>query len=185
MPTKRFALLFLPILMACAALFAADSPDDRQPTDPKSIASQANPSARPVAIEDLFFSRRVSSPAWSPMAGKIAFTTNLTGRANLWVVNSDGGWPLQLTVSDDRQSGAIWSPDGKWIVYEQDFGGSEYYDIFAVPSGGGTPVNLTNTPDISETHPLFSPDGKTLACDYKPKTRPAPTSRLSTGVRGN
>ena len=33
--------------------------------------------------------------------------------------------------------------------------GSEYYDLFAVPSGGGAPVNLTNTPDISETGPHF------------------------------
>ena len=64
----------------------------------------------------------------------------------------------------------MWSPDGKWILYQQDFGGHEYYDIFAVPSGGGAPVNLTNTPEISETDPLFSPDGKTLALNYKPKT---------------
>ena len=43
-------------------------------------------------------------------------------------------------------------PHGKWILYQQDFGGHEYYDIFAVPSGGGAPVNLTNTPEI-ETDP--------------------------------
>ena len=48
-------------------------------------------------------------------------------------------------------------------MYEQDFGGSEYYDLFAIPSGGGAPVNLTNTPDISESNPLFSPDGKRIA----------------------
>ncbi len=149
--------------------FAA-GPADRQPTDPKSIASQSNPSAKPVPIDDLFFSRRVSSPAWSPDGKTIAFTTNLTGRNNLWLVTAAGGWPLQLTVSDDRQDGAIYSLDGKWILYQQDFGGHEYYDIFAVPSGGGAPVNLTNTPEISETDPLFSPDGKSVALNYKPKT---------------
>ncbi len=153
-------------------MFAADSPNDRQPTDPKSLNSPVSASARAVPIEDFFYSRRVSSPAWSPDGKKIAFTTNLTGRNNLWVVNSEGGWPLQLTVSDDRQSGSVWSPDGKWIVYHQDFGGGEYYDLFAVPSGGGTPVNLTNTPDISETDPLFSPDGKMLALSYKLKASP-------------
>ena len=152
--------------------FATDSPNDRQPTDPKSLSSPSSPSARAVPIEDLFYSRRVSSPAWSPDGRRIVFTTNLTGRANLWVVNANGGWPLQLTVSDDRQSGAVWSPDGKWIVYEEDFGGSEYYDLFAVPSSGGVPVNLTDTADISESGPLFSPDGKTVAFGYKPKTSP-------------
>jgi dipeptidyl aminopeptidase/acylaminoacyl peptidase len=165
---RQFTYLVVALISAIAGLAAG--PADRQPTDPKSIASQSNPSAKPVPIDDLFFSRRVASPAWSPDGKTIAFTTNLTGRNNLWLVNSDGGWPLQLTVSDDRQNGAIWSRDGKWILYQQDFGGHEYYDIFAVPSGGGAPVNLTNTPEISETDPIFSPNGKTLALNYKPKT---------------
>ncbi len=166
---RRHLILTIALLFSLLA-FAADSPADRQPTDPKSIASQSNPSAKPVPIDDLFFSRRVASPAWSPDGKTVAFTTNLTGRNNLWLVNSQGGWPLQLTVSEDRQDGATFSPDGKWILYQQDFGGHEYYDIFAVPSGGGAPVNLTNTPDISETDPIFSPDGKSIALNYKPKT---------------
>ncbi len=169
---SRFGLI---AVLACAGQMparAADSPADRKPTDARAISSPTSTVARPVPIEDLFYSRRVSSPAWSPDGRRIAFTTNLTGRANLWVVNADGGWPLQLAVSDDRQNGAVWSPDGKWIVYQQDFGGSEYYDLFAVPSEGGAPVNLTNSPDISETSALFSPDGKTIALDYKPKTSP-------------
>ncbi len=167
----RAGASFLSIVVV--ALFAAaesDSPADRKPTDPKSIDSKTNPAARPVPIDDLFYSRRVTSPAWSPNGKEIVFSTNLTGRSNLWKVSSDGGWPLQLTVSDDRQLGGVWSPDGKWIVYAQDFGGSEYYDLFAVSSQGGAPVNLTNTPDISESGPQFSPDGKTIALSYKPKT---------------
>jgi dipeptidyl aminopeptidase/acylaminoacyl peptidase len=169
----RAALDILFILLALsAASFAADSPNDRQPTDPKSISSPANPSAHPVSIDDLFYSRRVSSPAWSPDGKEIVFATNFTGRMNLWKVSASGGWPLQLTVSDDRQYRAVWSPDKKWIVYDQDFGGSEYYDLFALPSSGGAPVNLTNTPDISENGALFSPDGKTIAFGFKPKTSP-------------
>ncbi len=170
----RLSVLGVGLLTAVglSSAWAADSPADRKPTDAGAISSPASTVARPVPIEDLFYSRRVSSPAWSPDGRRIAFTTNLTGRANLWVVNSDGGWPLQLAVSDDRQNGAVWSPDGKWIVYQQDFGGSEYYDLFAVPSSGGAPVNLTNSPDISETTALFSPDGKTIALDYKPKASP-------------
>jgi dipeptidyl aminopeptidase/acylaminoacyl peptidase len=149
-----------------------NSPAERKATDPKSIDSKKNGSARPIAVDDFFYSRRVSSPAWSPDGKQVAFSTNFTGRMNLWKVGADGGWPLQLAVSDDRQFGAVWSPDGKWILYDQDFGGSEYYDLFAVPSQGGAPINLTNTPEISESGPQFSPDGKTLAFGYKPKTSP-------------
>jgi hypothetical protein len=42
-----------------------------------------------------------------------------------------------LTQSDDRQSGAAWSPDGKWIVLEQDYGGAEIFDLFAIPAADG------------------------------------------------
>ena len=171
---SRWLAATLGLILGLACLLpAADSPNDRQPTDPKSLRSPSSASARAVPIEDLFYSRRVSSPSWSPDGTRIVFTTNLTGRNNLWIVGSEGGWPLQLTVSDDRQSGSVWSPDGKWIVYPQDFGGGEYYDLFAVPSTGGTPVNLTKSPDVSETGALFSPDGKELAIDYKLKTSPA------------
>ena len=67
---SRFLLGFgLIVLLACGALTtvrAADSPNDRKPTDAKTISSPTSTSARPVPIEDLFYSRRVSSPAWSP-----------------------------------------------------------------------------------------------------------------------
>jgi TolB protein len=44
------------------------------------------------------------------------------------------------------------------------------FDLFAIPSDGGTPMNLTNTPTISESDPLWAPDGTVLALAYKPRT---------------
>ena len=169
----------LATLFAAGILVAASSgPDDRQPTDPKSIASATSPGAKPIPIEELFYTRSVGGPAWSPDGKEIVFTTNLTGRNNLWKVEASGGWPIQLSQSDDRQSGAVYSPDGKWIVYQSDRGGGEIYDLFAIPSSGGEVINLTNTPDISETGAHFSPDGNTLAIGYKPKTSPTPDIAL-------
>ncbi|MGH9748034.1 MAG: S9 family peptidase [Candidatus Acidiferrales bacterium] len=165
----RFALLSVFAL----AVFASDSPDSREITDPKSLVSQSEPAAAPVPIDDLFYTRGIFSPAWSPDGKEIAFTTNITGRYNLWKVNAGGGWPIQLSQSDDRQSNASWSPDGKRIVFEADKGGGEVYDLYAIPSDGGEIVNLTNTPDVSETSPVWSPDGSRLAISYKPKTAAA------------
>ena len=163
-------LSLLVLLLAGRAFADVKSPDDRPITDPKSLLSHANPKAGPISIEELFYTRTVAGPSWSPDGKWVVFTTNLTGRPNLWKVAADGGWPMQLSQADDRQMNATWSPDGKWIVYQQDFGGGEYYDLFAIPAGGGEAVNLTRTKDVSETLPLWSPDGKRLAFARKMKT---------------
>lgn len=166
------------ILLASVTLIGSSGPDDRQVTDSKSIRSAANTAAKPIPIDDLFFTRSVGGPSWSLDGKQIVFTTNLTGRDNLWKVSASGGWPIQLSQSDDRENSAVWSPDGKSIVYSSDRGGQEYYDLFAIPSTGGEAVNLTNTNDISEEGGTFSPDGSTLAISYKPKTSSTPDIAL-------
>ncbi|HUO17351.1 MAG TPA: hypothetical protein VMX38_20385 [Verrucomicrobiae bacterium] len=50
------ALMFSTYLPAQSA-----GPDDRQITDPKSISSASNSKARAVPIDDLYFTRDVSS----------------------------------------------------------------------------------------------------------------------------
>lgn len=161
------------LLVFCCGLFASDTgatgPDDRPLTQPKSVLSVTNPDARPAPIDDLYYTRSVFGAAWSPDGQQIVFTTDMSGRFNLWKVRASGGWPIQLTQSDDRQYSAVWSPDGKWIVYQQDQAGNELWDLFAVPSNGGAPVNLTNTPEIREEDPHWSHDGRTIAFSRKPK----------------
>ena len=169
----KFSRLALLLAFSITVLAASDSPDTREITDPKSVVSTPAMGAIPIPVDDLFYTRSVSGGAWSPDGKQVVFSTNLTGRNNLWKVSAAGGWPIQLSQSDDRQSGATWSPDGKWIVFQSDQGGGEIYDLFAIPSDGGEVVNLTNTPEISETGAVWSRDGKTIAFAYKPKTASA------------
>ena len=166
---RVIALVFLAMMLSTLLLAQSTGPDDRRITDPQSTQSASNLRARPVPIDDLYFTRSVSNASWSPDGKEILFTTDMTGRSNLWKVSSTGGWPIQLVQSDERQYGGIWSPDGKWIVFQQDIAGNELWDIFAVPSDGGEVVNLTHTPDIREESPRWSPDGRTIALNYKPK----------------
>jgi dipeptidyl aminopeptidase/acylaminoacyl peptidase len=165
-------LLVVLAVICCTSyevLAASTGPDDRPLTDPKSVASASNSAARHVPIDDLFYTRRTSGAAWSPDGQQIVFTSNIAGRANLWKVPASGGWPIQLTQSDERQYDAVWSPDGKWIVFEQDRAGDELWDLYAVPSDGGEAINLTNTPAIREEGAHWSHDGSTIAFNYKTK----------------
>ena len=157
-------------ILSSACLWAQSTgPDDRRITDPKSVTSTTNPKAHPIPIDDLYFTRSVSNASWSPNGKEFLFTTDMSGRSNLWKVSAAGGWPVQLIQSDERQTQGTWSPDGQWILFQQDVGGNELWDIFAVPSEGGEIVNLTNTADIREESPRWSPDGKTISVNYKPK----------------
>ncbi|MGB0115530.1 MAG: S9 family peptidase [Terriglobales bacterium] len=169
MRIRQLLSLFVICCCLCRGLAASTGPDDRALTDPKSVVSASNSGARPAPIDDLYYTKSVFAPAWSPDGKQIVFVSDLAGRTNLWKVNASGGWPIQLTQSDERQYSPVWSPDGKWIVYEQDHAGDELWDLYAIPSEGGEIINLTNTPAIREQDPHWSHDGRTIAFAYKTK----------------
>ncbi len=130
-------------------------------TDPKQITSKPNANVeqnqQSLSIERLYMTRSVGATAWSPDGKTIAFVSNISGRNNIWLVPAEGGWPTQLTVSDQRQTSPAWSPDGKWIAYISDYDGDEQWDIFFVSPKTGQVVNITNTREISEESPTWSP----------------------------
>src|SRR5438477_869023 len=146
-------------------------------TDPKQVTSKPDAEVeqgeQSLSLERLYMTRAVGNTAWSPDGKTIAFVTNITGRNNIWIVAVEGGWPVQLTVSDQRQAKPAWSPDGKWIAYQSDYDGDEQWDIFLVSPKTGKVVNLTQTREIAEINPTWSPDGRYLAYEVKPKTSAA------------
>jgi dipeptidyl aminopeptidase/acylaminoacyl peptidase len=160
------SLIVLPLLVAAPAVAAIPTPE-RPVTDPKSLVSPSDPQAAPVPIDDLVFSRGALDAAWSADGRQLFVSTNMTGRYNIWRMDADGSWPVQLTQSDDNQAGFAVSPDGKTLYYTQDKGGNEQYDIYAVPTSGGAAKNLTNTPDLREQGLLMSPDGRSMALSTK------------------
>jgi len=157
----------LPLLLVSTAAVAAIATPERPITDPKSLVSPTDPQAVPVPIDDLVFSRGVGDAAWSADGRQLFVSTNLTGRYNIWRMDASGSWPVQLTESDDTQSGFAVSPDGKTLYYTQDKGGNEQDDIYAVPTSGGAPRDVTNTPDIRENGLLMAPDGRAMALSTK------------------
>ena len=138
-------------------------------TDPNQITSKDKFDVQPFSVDKLYMTRAIGDSAWSPDAKQVAFITNISARNNLWLVSSESGWPVQLTVSNQRQVSPAWSSNGRWIVYASDHDGDEQWDIFLVSPANGQVTNLTNTPQISEENPVWSPDGNSLAYMVKPK----------------
>ncbi len=167
---RTFGPFVMVVLMS--VLTASQSlPAPQAITDPKEIASKPDARAeKSLSIERLYMTRQVGGSTWSPDGKTVAFISNLSGRNNLWLVPSEGGWPMQLTVSDQRQTQPTWSPDGKWIAYMSDYDGDEQWDIFLVSPKTGQVVNVTNTREIAEESPTWSHDGRYLAYMVKPKT---------------
>jgi len=161
------------VMVVLMSILAASQtlPAPQAITDPKQIASK--PDARvekTLSIEKLYMTRQIGGSSWSPDGKSVAFISNLSGRNNLWLVPAEGGWPTQLTVSNERQASPTWSPDGKWIAYMSDYDGDEQWDVFLVSPKTGQVKNLTNTREISEESPTWSHDGRFLAYIVKPKT---------------
>ena len=167
----RILILFVMVVLMNVLSAAQTLPAPTAITDPKQIVSKPDAKVeKNLTIEKLYMTRQVGGATWSPDGKTVAFISNLSGRNNLWLVPSEGGWPTQLTVSNERQTSPTWSPDGKWIAYMSDFDGDEQWDIFLVSPKSGQVVNLTNTREIAEESPTWSHDGRYLAYMVKPKT---------------
>ena len=147
----RIQFYFAIVMLMSALTTAQTLPAPQAITDPELIKSKPNADVeKNLTIEKLYMTRAIGSTTWSPDGKTIAFVSNISGRNNLWLVPSEGGWPTQLTISEQRQSRPAWSPDGRWIAYQSDYDGDEQWDIFLVSPKTGQVVNLTNTRLIAE-----------------------------------
>ncbi len=142
-------------------------------TDPTRLESTQVKELQEFTIERLYMTRTVGGAAWSPDGRQIAFVTNISGRSNLWLVSAGGGWPTQLTVSEQRQTQPAWSPTGEWVAYISDHGGDELWDIYLVSPRNGLVLNLTASPNSDSEEPAWSPDGRSLAYITRPKSSPS------------
>ena len=77
---------------------------------------------------------------------------------NLWRLNVATGELKQLTSGIDIEKGFC-TPDGKWVVYNEDIGGGRG-TIFKLSVDGGAPVELARGTAFS---PPVSPDGQFIA----------------------
>ena len=105
-----------------------------------------------------------SDPHFSPDGHWIAFTSNRSGIAAVYVVPTEGGIPTRLTWYPAGSNVRGWTPDGKQVIYTstRETAPVGYTRLWSVPAAGG-PSTLLPAPwgfDAS-----LSPDGKKMVLD--------------------
>ena len=119
----------------------------------------------PDSLEALYFTRRSDQPARSPDGTRIAFSSVRDWNREIYVMDADGGNPVNLTRDDAYDSGPAWSPDGQRIAFERSGGGGRGPQIFVMNADGSGVERLTHEPEAAwGVSPAWSPDGSSIAC---------------------
>ncbi len=81
-------------------------------------------------------------PRVSPDGGRIAFTANRDGNAEIYQMNIDGGQQQRITNSNGADDAPTWSPDGQRIVFNSNRDGD--HEIYIMNRDGSGQIQLTN-----------------------------------------
>ena len=111
-------------------------------------------------------------PAWTPDGRRIVFASKRSekGIQDLYWQRSDGVGEVQrLTDGPNNKYGGSWHPSGKFLAYTE-VRTQTQSDIMILPMEGdeasgwkpGKPTTFLATP-LSESTPMFSPDGRWIA----------------------
>ncbi len=102
----------------------------------------------------------VNGIAWTP-DGRIVYDSPVSGNFDLWLMDSAGGNPRQLTDSPAADQFPVVSPDGRYIVFNSMRSGK--LNLWRVEINGDNLQQLTS--GELERFPSFSPDGRWVLYD--------------------
>jgi TolB protein len=101
-----------------------------------------------------------TSPAYSPITGKIAFASSRDGNMEIYICDSDGSGLKRLTTSRSIETAPCWSPNGYQIAFTSDRAGSP--QIF-IMDADGTNIHKLYFGGGYQDSPAWSPKGDKIA----------------------
>ena len=85
----------------------------------------------------------------------------MSGIQQLWQVSVDGGWPEQLTFTDDRVMLGLYGHHAPDLVFGMDNGGDERQQIFRLRAGVVTEIDVD--PAVMHAIGVISKDDRRVA----------------------
>ncbi len=143
---KAFCVLgFLLLFSGCGS--EPPSPVFTPLPEPEHVASPGAQSLVPREV--LFGNPERVTPKLSPDGERIAYIAPVDGVLNLWLMDSDGGNPTQLSFDENRGiEHFVWAENGEHILYMQDETGDENYHVFRLTVETGEILDLTPFPGV-------------------------------------
>ncbi len=140
---KRFIVLAVCVALLAAAFAAYHFwPRTDTPSGPAKITQISQ------------WNKPMNNARLSPDGHAVAFTSPVSGIAQVFLMLTSGGEPLQLTNNEGDKDVDNFSPDGKEVYYSRYLGRDE---VWAVPALGGNPHRV-----VSGHNMVPSPDGASI-----------------------
>jgi serine/threonine protein kinase len=125
-------------------------------------------------------------PAISPDGKSVVFTTDVSGKRQIWVRLLAGGAPLQITNDEADHLYPRWSPDSSSVLYYSPSESESHGTIWEISALGGSPRRIISSiggVDISHDGTRIAffrfQDGQVeLAVSSRSGTNPKPVVRL-------
>ncbi|MHA2101319.1 MAG: S9 family peptidase [Candidatus Kariarchaeaceae archaeon] len=122
----------------------------------------------PIDIIDLLKVPKIWNYDIDKNFNTLLFNSNISGIPLFYSVPVDmSQQPKQINSGNDPVMTARISPDGKDLIYFQDEGGNEIFQLYLLPTEGGNPKRLTDT------------DQRTIAIDWHPRGKEIARSYVS------
>jgi len=170
------------------------------PVRPSTAQNRAQPAGLPSIIDrELFFGDpEIAAARISPDGKFIAFLKPFNGTRNIWVKGVDEPFDKARPITAETKrpiSQYFWSRNGKFLLYVQDQGGDENFNVYAVnpadapPAGSAVPAarNITDVKGVRAAIyavPKSDPDALFVGLNDRDKAwHDLYKVRISTGER--